>query len=227
MDLKKLKENINQRKSEMKEQSIALGETQVAAHASSDGILHELLQAHNTGQPTKAIEKIKAVNELADSKGGVGTVPSGGGLSDAVSQFGGNSTPTPNPMTPKEPVKMMNEREKLFEQKLTSGQQSLSTSLNNYGMPQHVNPAGMNTQLGMVNPAAPVQINEQQIIQTVNNALNENVATMVQEVMKSTIIEMYEADKLKNAIIENKDMIQKIVRETIIELSKKNKKTSS
>lgn len=214
MDLKKLKTVIDQKKSEKIQISQSLGET-VALPARSDVMLHELLLAHNSGKENNAIKKIKAVDQLTETKkpSSIGAMK-GDGLTDSLGSFG-------SVVPQQQQVQMMNERDTMFEQKLNN--MSLSQSLGNFQQPQY-NP---NIHQPIPNQQYYQQsqvMNEQVINEAVNRALNENIAVMVQEVMKSVIIEMYEADKMKNSILENKDMIKKIVRETIIELSQQNKK---
>ena len=57
----------------------------------------------------------------------------------------------------------------------------------------------------------------------VNNYLTENLAPIFEEAIKSTIIEMYAVERIKEVLTENKEMIKTIVYETIRELQAKNK----
>jgi hypothetical protein len=58
---------------------------------------------------------------------------------------------------------------------------------------------------------------------TVNNYLMENFGPIVEEAIKSTILEMYAVERIKEVLTENKEMIKSVVYETIRELQNKNK----
>lgn len=58
---------------------------------------------------------------------------------------------------------------------------------------------------------------------TVNNYLMENFGPIVEEAIKSTILEMYAVERIKEVITENREIIKTVVYETIRELQAKKK----
>jgi len=84
---------------------------------------------------------------------------------------------------------------------------------------------------GLIQQGSVIQNNASLIVEQINNAvqgfMNENFGDIVQAAMKSTIIEIYEKEKLEKALNENKDLIQKIVLDTILALKKDGVKKSS
>jgi hypothetical protein len=90
---------------------------------------------------------------------------------------------------------------------------------------------GQNTQqAGLYNqqPQQSVQLNEEALIQniggTVDKYLMENFGHVVEEAIKSTVLEMYAAEKIKEVLSENTDLIKSVVIDTIRELQNNNKK---
>ena len=57
----------------------------------------------------------------------------------------------------------------------------------------------------------------------VSNYLIENLGPIMEESIKSTILELYAVDRIKEVLTENKEMIKTIVYETIRELQAKKK----
>jgi hypothetical protein len=57
----------------------------------------------------------------------------------------------------------------------------------------------------------------------VNNYLIENFGPVVEEAIKSTILEMYAVERIKEVLHENKDLVKTIVYDTIRELQAKSK----
>jgi hypothetical protein len=73
----------------------------------------------------------------------------------------------------------------------------------------------------------PMMLNEayltENVKKIVNNYLVENFGPVVEEAIKSTILEMYAVERIKEVLTENKEMVQKIVYDTIRELQAKSK----
>jgi len=73
---------------------------------------------------------------------------------------------------------------------------------------------------------APMQINEAYLTENVktivNNYLVENFGPIVEEAIKSTILEMYAVERIKEVLGDNKEMIKSIVFEAFRELKAKN-----
>ena len=57
----------------------------------------------------------------------------------------------------------------------------------------------------------------------VNNYLIENFGPVVEEAIKSTILEMYAVERIKEVLTENKEMIKTIVIDVIKEIQAKSK----
>ena len=73
----------------------------------------------------------------------------------------------------------------------------------------------------------PMQINEGYLVENVkkivDNYLIDNFGPVVEEAIKSTIIEMFAVERIKEVLTENREMIKTVVYETIKELQAKNK----
>ena len=61
----------------------------------------------------------------------------------------------------------------------------------------------------------------------VNNYLTENLGPIFEEAIKSTIIEMYAVERIKEVLHENKEMIKSLVYDTIREIQQKNKEAKA
>jgi hypothetical protein len=57
----------------------------------------------------------------------------------------------------------------------------------------------------------------------VNKYLNENLSPVLEEAIRSTVIEMYAVERIKEVLHENKEMIKAVVVEVIREIQSKNK----
>jgi hypothetical protein len=58
----------------------------------------------------------------------------------------------------------------------------------------------------------------------VDNYLIENFGPIVEEAIKSTILELYAAERIKEVLVENKEMVKAVVIETIREIKQANDK---
>ena len=58
----------------------------------------------------------------------------------------------------------------------------------------------------------------------VNGYLTENLGPIFEEAIKSTIIEMYAVERIKEVLNENREMVKSIVIETIKEIQARSKK---
>jgi hypothetical protein len=98
---------------------------------------------------------------------------------------------------------------------------------NAQGQPVHpdgslINPPAIsygNNGMPMINES---YLNEN-VKKVATNYLIENLGPIMEESIKSTILELYAVDRIKEVLQENKEMIKSIVYETIRELQKKNK----
>ena len=67
----------------------------------------------------------------------------------------------------------------------------------------------------------------EQISIAFDNFLKEDLSTVLQEAMKSSIVETYKAERVKIALQENKNLIRTIVLDVIKELQERNPKKKS
>jgi len=103
--------------------------------------------------------------------------------------------------------------------------QTLAESIENFGkIPAIGAPMQNNPQYA----GQPMQINEayltENVKNTVNNYLSENLGPIFEEAIKSTIIEMYAVERIKEVLTENKEMIKTLVYDTIREIQAANAK---
>jgi D-arabinose 1-dehydrogenase-like Zn-dependent alcohol dehydrogenase len=73
----------------------------------------------------------------------------------------------------------------------------------------------------------PPMLNEEHLMGavkgTVDKYLTENFGLVVEEAIKSTILEMYAVERIKEVLNENRDLVKSLVYETIREIQQKNK----
>lgn len=56
------------------------------------------------------------------------------------------------------------------------------------------------------------------MVQVVNEILSKNYGLLVEDTIKSTILEMYAIERINKVINDNKDMIKNLIREVIKEI---------
>lgn len=247
IDVDKLKKEISVRKAQSLEKSKMLGEN--IPDSNNKHFLKQLVESVNKGQRSEATTKISNISKLAEAKAKgkttSGVVPSD--LLEHVKQTPTSHTPKPvyqNPPMIDEKARMKKlEDEMLRQEKLRESQgismsnRSFSQELAAFSQPtHHNNPYGgylteEQVKLVMSQNLSPQMLNGNtgfntgMVVEQVNNAikdiLNENFAPLFSEALKSTIIETYKADRVKQAIEENRQLIKNIVVETILELQEK------
>jgi hypothetical protein len=239
MDLTKVQNAINKAKAEKTEQAIALGES-VPVPPTTDSVLHELVTSLNTGQALPAAQKIKAVDDLVEARSNNKIGGNGGSLTEAL---GNHGVPSTAPSTPSAPIQMGEERDDAFNNKINTNHYSgangtLTEAMGHYppagapaGYPAQYSPQPQQPQQPpQPQTAIPQQYIQQQlnpdvITEQINRAVeSQNFVAIMQEALKSAIVEMYESDKFKTSLKENENVIKKMVKETIIELSKASSK---
>jgi hypothetical protein len=216
-DLNKLRTEIDSRKRERNIASSPLGESTGANIAPRDAFLYELIRSHDTGVETPATDLIKLVeNQVAiKNKETVRHNISETAVVDRV--------PARLPIANNKPVEMSPERdEQLFNDLQAKSKQTLAESIAPYiGGGQKKNP---NTTAGAVSP---MNLNEGYLVENVkkivDNYLIDNFGPVVEEAIKGTIIEMYAAERIKEVLTENKEMIRGLIFDVIKEISDKNK----
>jgi hypothetical protein len=233
VDLNKIKEEIDVRK---KERGVMTERVQGATLMPKDQFLNGLMTSLQTGQDTAATNLIKLVeNKTAAKHGEI--------VRHAVNETVLPTTvPTANvrPIQggiPLEQVDMSPERdEQMFRDLEAKRKKTLAESMNEYINAPHVG-APMSNQQVAIPPATTYMsngttrvpmLNEAYLVENVNkivhNYLAENLGPVFEEAIKSTIIEMYAVERIKEVLQENREMIKTVVIETIKEIQARSKK---
>ena len=222
-DLNKLRTEIASRKSERTNTTAVVNGNVVNNVAPRDKFLYELLQSHDTGQQTSATKLIKLVeNQVA--------VKNKETVRHNIDETSVERETARIPILPtNKRVDMSPEREEqMFVDLQAKNKQTLAESIAPYiagAKPLYPNnyPA-----TGMpANAVPPQQLNEGYLVENVkkivDNYLIDNFGPVVEEAIKGTIIEMYAAERIKEVLHENKEMIKGVIIEVIKEISDKNK----
>lgn len=213
VNLNMLRDEIDSRKKEKNMVSSKLGENVGSGLAPRDKFLNGLLESLHTGRETAASVLLKSVdNKVSDKKGETTKLP----IRDT----------TPQQQVPSQRInenESSPERdEQLFIDLEKRRKQTLAESIDGYSkIPQ------MGAPMQNQNAGAPMQLNEayltENVKKIVNNYLIENFGPVVEEAIKSTIIEMYAVERIKEVLHENKDLIRTVVIDTIKEIQAKQK----
>jgi hypothetical protein len=224
-DLNKLKSEIDNRK---KERGIVAEQVQGTALLPKDVFLNELMKSVQTGQETKATNLIKVVENKTAARFG------------EVARHDVQPI-APVPQRPITPIQNLNEvgmsperDELLFAEFEKRRKQTLAESIEGFNksngapvIPTYNNIPPVTPGYGQPAVAGVPMLNEQYLGESVkrivNNYLIENFGPVVEEAIKSTILEMYAVERIKEVLTENKDMIKTIVAETLKEIIAKNK----
>lgn len=211
-DLNKLKTEIHNRKRER----VAISESiQGATLLPKDEFLNGLMASLQTGKSSSATNLIKLVENKTAQR-----------LQETPVH---NVQPvqSPAPVQPQQrqritEVDMSPERdEQMFRDLEIKKSRTLAESMQEYIQTPHVG-APMSNKV----PAGQ-QLNEGYLVENVkrvvNNYLAENLGPIFEEAIKSTIIEMYAVERIKEVLQENKEMIKTVVIETIKEIQARNK----
>lgn len=214
IDLNKLKEEIGGRKRERNMLPSKFGESVGSNVSPRDSFLYGLIESINTGKETASTALMKTVdNQVAVKKGENRKLP----INETQYQ-----QPQPNGRQPQRINEndMYERDEQLFADLERRKNQTLAESINQYtgGANQMLN---SNTQYptGQLNE---VYFNEN-VKKVVNGYLSENFGPIVEEAIKSTILEMYAVERIREVLHENKDLIRTVVIDTIKEIQARNK----
>lgn len=227
VDLNKIKEEIDVRK---RERGIMTEKVQGTTLLPKDQFLNGLVTSLQTGQSTASTNLIKLVENKTAEKKGEGTVhtTSQPGLSTAVT--------TPTVQIPRQPLNeydnLSPEREEqMFRDLEARRKKTLAESMQQYintpvvGSPMNNNVLPMSPAPGM--NGVPM-LNEaylaENVKKIVNGYLSESLGPIFEEAIKSTIIEMYAVERIKEVLQENREMIRGVVIETIKEIQARSKK---
>ena len=214
-DLNKLKTEIDSRK---RERGTIAENVQGATLLPKDVFLNELMTSLQTGRETKATNLIKVVENKTAAKFG-----------EVVKH---DVTPIQQPVAPQrklEDVGMSPERDELLfaefekrrKQTLAESIEGFNKSTNAPMGPTAVPGYGVPTVAGI--PMLNEQYLGESVKKIVNNYLIENFGPVVEEAIKSTILEMYAVDRIKEVLTENKEMIRTVVIDVIKEIQAKSK----
>jgi hypothetical protein len=218
VDLNKLKTEIDVRK---RERGIVAEQVQGATLMPKDEFLYALQQSLQTGKDTKATNLIKLVENKTAAKHGEVVRHNIDTSVIAPPQ----QRPAQRPMGDLNEVDMSPERdEQLFADLERKRKQTLAEQISGYINTPPVGAPMSNAPTQMMQP---MQLNEayltENVKKIVNNYLIENFGPVVEEAIKSTIIEMYAVERIKEVLQENKEMIKSLVYETIREIQAKKK----
>ena len=207
-DLNKLKAEIDTRKKEKGFNSVI---------PAKDEFLNGLLNSLHSGKSSSATEIIKLVeNKTAERFGEktIYTIPTNG--QNQIAQQRTQLAKINENETADRDELLWAEIERMKKQTLAESMQSYISPNANTGV-QHNHKGNLNEGHLVGN-----------VEKIVNNYLVENFGPVVEEAIKSTILEMYAVERIKEVLTENKEMIQEIVYDTIRQIQAKNKaKTKS
>jgi len=222
VNLNLLKNEIDNRKKEKNQVSSRLGENLGGGTnlPPRDAFLNGLLESFQTGRDTHSSVLVKSVvNKVAEKNNE--SAPIRNVTSQPAAQF-----PTQSPQRIKESdMAMSPERdEQLFADLANKRKMTLAESIEGFTKMPAV---GAPMQNQSANYQQPMQINEAYLTENVkhivNNYLVENFGPIVEEAIKSTILEMYAVERIKEVLHENKELIRTVVIDTIKEIQAKNK----
>ena len=223
MDLELLKKDIDRRKKEKQHVAQTSG---VDIPMAKDNFLHSLQESLATGQPNQATQKLKVVANRSENM--------------VVSDLGvenKNTTPVNEEVLRTTPTQStnVNPQTNYNVNQVANGEQRDEQFYKNLQETQQL--LGNNNSVGMADAMSMYMKNQPNQPQMINNpnALNEAVQRevksfmtnidfprLVEDIVKSTMMEMYQKEKLETALNENQEKIQKMVVDTILALKKRN-----
>lgn len=213
VNLDKLKQEISSRQ---KEKNQGNGDA-----VPKDKFLYGLISSLKTGQINEATNLIKTVDNQTSKK-----------LGEKPRMKVDENIPATKPQPQRDisnhqAIDMSPEREEqLWRDMESMKKQTLAESIQRY-----YNQMGGNQQYPLTGnyqqPQQTPMLNEEHLMGavkgTVDKYLTENFGLVVEEAIKSTILEMYAIERIKEVLTENKDLVKGMVYETIREIQEKNK----
>lgn len=218
VNTRKLKEEIESRKKEKGQVPSHLGESH-GDGSPKDKFLNGLLVSLKTGRDTASTNLIKTVDNVVAQR-----------LKETPKMKVTENIVVEQPRSipkPAAPVEMSPEREEqMWQEFQKTKKQTLAEQMsafmggnqtaghNNYqSQPQQFGQQPMLNEAALINSVKGV----------VDKYLMENFGNVVEDAIKSTILELYAAEKIKEVLTENRDLIKSVVIETIREIQAKNK----
>ena len=229
MNLDLIKQEIDSRK---KEKNHIAESTGIDIPMAKDNFLYGLCQSLATGIPNQATAKLKVVNERSENmevSGGQivnkNSAPANQQVINEMAQT--TARPNVNPQNPNAvDPNAIDPREEQFYRNLQESRQIVGGNPNNnVGMADAMamyqkQPTPQQIGNGMIQ--SPNALNEA-VGSAVNNYFaNIDLPKLVEDIVKTTMMELYRKEKVEAAINENQDMIQKMVVNTILALKKRN-----
>lgn len=209
IDLAKLKDEIHNRKQTKGDTSGG----QRGTTAVKDEFLNGLVESLNTGRPSQATDKIRKVDVATSEK--LGDEP-------VTNTNTNNSQTTQSNVQNNQPPTNVNSGErdhKLFEEFERKKKEMLGGGAMNYNHNKNVPSNSQPTQ----NVQSGNFINEDKLYETIDNVISNKFATVVEQAMKDSIVEIYAEARMKEVLEENEGTIKKIVIDVIRDLQSKKK----
>lgn len=216
-NLNKLQEEISNRKKQKNGVSSSLGENVGSGVAPRDVFLHGLMEAYRAGRENASTNLVKTVEvKVAEKKGETPKMSAPRPVERQPQQ-------RPRAINELAEVDMMPERDDLMYRDFeTKKNQTLAQS-----MEQYFNVPAVGAPMRNQPNQQPVQLNEafinENLKKAVNNYLGESLEPIIQEVFRDTIIEMYSVQRIKEVLLENKEILKKVVYEVVKEIQAKAK----
>lgn len=224
VNLNKLKEEIDTRKKQ-KSFGVSNPDENGSGIEPRHAFLHKLLESVKTGKETVATSIIKEVTNTAAKKSGDKLVHK---PSNIPSQRMQPRTPE---MSPERDEQLYRDLEIKKNQTLGEAIQNFSGSKNvdtQHGNTINFNGQELLTSIPKNSLNTLENVNEDVLVNSVkkivNNHLVENLSPVLDEAIKSTIIEMYAVERIKEVLTENRELLKEVVYEVIREI--KNKSTN-
>jgi hypothetical protein len=215
LNLNKLKDEISSRKKDKNIAPSSLGEQTTIGASPRDTFLFGLLESLKSGRDNASTNLVKTVDiKTAERKGETPKLSIRQPVQPQQNQ---------RPQAINELSDMMPERDDLMYRDMGGMKnKTLAESIQQYtstpvvGAPMRNQPP---QQAGQLNEGFLVE----NVKKMVNNYLAENLEPVFEEAIKSTIIEMYAVERIKEVLHENKEMIKGLVVEVIKEIQAKAK----
>lgn len=214
INLNMLKSEIDSRKKEKNQVSANVNGVATTMPA-RDAFLSGLLESFQTGRDTHSSVVVKeVVNKVAEKAGENAPIRQQANLPIQNQQSQPHRI-TNDDMSPERDEQLFLDLQKRRNSTLVESIQDLS-KVPMIGAP-------MNNQV----PSTPMQLNEAYLTESVKNIVNtylvENFGPIIEESIKSSILEMYAAERIKAVLAENKEMVRTMVTEVIKEISDRQK----
>lgn len=206
VDFSKIKEELDNRKKNLVDNATA--ET-----LPKDNFLFELSNSLKNGSISRATERIKLIEDKAAEKN----------KEEPIFNVASN------PLLPKQKsIQQEQVKRPVYDEGIDREEQmfnNINRKNRNSSMSEAIGEfAGNSKQYSKQSTG----INEEMLEKTVNNLvikyLTENLETILSEVIKDTMLEIFAKDRIKTALNEDKETVKKIVYDVIKELQQKNKK---